>query len=171
MFPAVVGAEEQLTRVREQDTDVRLSAAAIAQVQCVQRLGGGYSSGQCRLPLASCLRPLYPSGSGLLPLLLSTTHTPSSAFPNPGGVRHKRNRLRTERGRIRHTNTSITPTHGACVLPVLGGGTGSTQAPCALIRFYTPITAVDAFVAVRLGFPASAAWRAAGSRRGTLPFK
>ena len=31
-----------------------------------------------------------PSGFGFLPLQLSTTHTPASAFPTPGGVRHKR---------------------------------------------------------------------------------
>jgi hypothetical protein len=62
VFPAVVGAEKQLTRVREQDTDVRLCAAAIAQVQCVQRLGGGYSSGHVAF-LFSCRRLLRPAGS------------------------------------------------------------------------------------------------------------
>jgi hypothetical protein len=40
---------------------------------------------------ASCLRPLYPSGSGSLLVPLSTTHTQASAFPTPCGVRHKRN--------------------------------------------------------------------------------
>ncbi len=60
-----------------------------------------------------------------LPLQLSTTHTPASAFPTPSGVRHKRNRSPTERGRnCRHL------TDDACVPPVLGSSTGSTQAPC-----------------------------------------
>lgn len=73
---------------------------------------------------ASCLRK-YPAGSGFLPLQLSTTHTPASAFPTPSGVRHKRNHSPTERGGNCHRLM-----RNACVPPVLGRSTGSTQAPC-----------------------------------------
>src|ERR1700744_2459421 len=54
VFPAVVGAEEQLTRIREQDADISLRAAAVAEVQGGQRLGGGYGSGHVAF-LVSCL--------------------------------------------------------------------------------------------------------------------
>ena len=65
VLPAVMRAEEQLTRVREQDADVRLRAATIAQIESGQRLSGGDSSSHVAF-LVSCLRLLRPAGSGLL---------------------------------------------------------------------------------------------------------
>jgi hypothetical protein len=73
--------------------------------------------------------------------------------------------------------TSITTTtllslrpHSARVLPVLESKTGSTQAPCVSYLTDTPMRADDAFVMISLGFHPAAAWHAAGSRPGTLPF-
>ena len=72
VLPAVVGAEEQLTRVGEQDADVRLGAAPIAQIESGQRLSGGDSSSHVAF-LISCLRLLRPAGSGLAGLSGSVT--------------------------------------------------------------------------------------------------
>ena len=72
VLPAVVGAEKQLTRVREQDADVCLRAASIAQIQCGQRLSGGYSSGHVAF-LVSCLR-LLASGWLRFAALLTAQH-------------------------------------------------------------------------------------------------
>src|SRR5215472_12603133 len=65
VLPAVVRAEQQLTRVREQHADVRLRAAPIALIESGQRLSGGDSSSHVAF-LVSCLRLLRPAGSGLL---------------------------------------------------------------------------------------------------------
>jgi hypothetical protein len=50
VLAGVVSAEKQLSRVSQQHADVCLGAATIADVQRVQRLGGGYCSSQRRLP-------------------------------------------------------------------------------------------------------------------------
>jgi len=95
VFPSVVGAEKQQDhRVREQDEDVRLRAAAIATgTQCVSRIGGGYSLRSRRL---SGLMPpvLSPAGSGLMHFPYSTAqHTyPGVRLPVAGDVRHSENR-------------------------------------------------------------------------------
>ena len=77
MLPAVVRAEEQLARVGEQDADVRLGAAPIAQIESGQRLSGGDSSSHVAF-LVSCLRLLRPAGSGLAGL------SGESPFPSNG---------------------------------------------------------------------------------------
>jgi hypothetical protein len=41
VLAAVVRAKQQLERVREHDSDVRLGAAAVAHVRSRERLGGG----------------------------------------------------------------------------------------------------------------------------------
>jgi hypothetical protein len=88
----VVRAEEQLSGIGEQNADVRLGTAAIAKIHGGQRLCGGYSSGQRRLPLLSA------SGSDQRRRLAdcflqhSTTLGSASGFPVPRCVRHKRNR-------------------------------------------------------------------------------
>ena len=64
VLPAVVRAEKQLTRIGEQDADVRLRAAPIAQIESGQRPSGGDSSSHVAF-LVSCLRLLRPAGSGL----------------------------------------------------------------------------------------------------------
>jgi hypothetical protein len=90
VFPAVVRAEEQLARVREQNADVRLGTAAIAQIEGGQRLCGGYSSGQRRLPLLSASGSDQRRRLAVYFLQQSTTPVPASGFPGPRRVRHKR---------------------------------------------------------------------------------
>src|SRR5579863_8281686 len=110
VFPTVVCAEEQLTRVRKQDADVRLGAASIAQVQCGQRLSGGYSSGHvafswshasgCSVRLAPVAltgqHNAYPGvrlpvTGGCTPqaktALASVVNTPDLGLPAPGHAR------------------------------------------------------------------------------------
>ena len=90
MFPAVMRTEEQLSRVREQNADVRLGAAAITQIEGGQRLCGGYSSGQRRLPLLSASGSDQRRRLAVCFLQHSTTLVPASGFPGPRCVRHKR---------------------------------------------------------------------------------
>src|SRR5215471_13315930 len=86
VFPAVMGTEEQLTRVREQDANIRLRATAIAEIHGGERLGGGYSSGHVALPRLVPSGPRGPAGSGLLQLPYSTAQHLPRRQPSPRRV-------------------------------------------------------------------------------------
>ena len=83
MLTPVVGAEKQLSLVREQDANVRLRATAIAEIKGGQRPGGGYSSGHVAF-LFSCRRLLRPTGS-VCCLSLTEQHNtyPGVSLPPP----------------------------------------------------------------------------------------
>src|SRR6516162_11454116 len=79
----VVGAEKQLSLVREQDANVRLRATAIAEIKGGQRPGGGYSSGHVAF-LFSCRRLLRPAGSVCCcPLTEQHNTYPGVSLPPP----------------------------------------------------------------------------------------
>jgi hypothetical protein len=90
VLTAVMRTEEQLSRVWEQDADVRLRTATIAQIEGGQRLCGGYGSSQRRLPLLSASGSDQRRRLAVCFLQHSTTPVPASGFPAPRCVRHKR---------------------------------------------------------------------------------
>ena len=133
----MVRTEEQLSRVREQNADVRLGTATIAQIEGGQRLCGGYSSGQRRLPLLSASGSDQRRRLAVCFLQQSTTPAPASGFPGPRCVRHKRKphwiasdqRCRLP-NRGNHSRPEAIPGDDTAVRVVTG------EIPVRLLRFY-----------------------------------
>src|SRR5262245_5916236 len=88
VLAAVVGAEEQLSR-REDDTYVRLGAAAVTQVHGGQRFAGSHSTGHVALLVPPAgTRRVYPFGhrlviASLIPNTRVGTYVPSPRPPTP----------------------------------------------------------------------------------------
>src|SRR5208283_4886560 len=97
---------------------------------------------------ASCLRPVISGWLGFLPLQLSTTHTPASAFPTPSRVRHKRNRTRSVAVTAATGQTMPASHWYSGVVPV------AHRHRVSLTRHVPRLPLVDAFVMVSLGFSA-----------------
>src|SRR5208283_437336 len=97
---------------------------------------------------ASCLRPVISGWLGFLPLQLSTTHTPASAFPTPSRVRHKRNRTRSVAVTAATGQTMPASHRYAGAVPV------AHRHRVSLTGHVPRLPVVDAFGMVGLGFSA-----------------
>jgi RNA polymerase sigma factor (sigma-70 family) len=144
---AVVRAEEQLPRVGEEHANVRLGAAAIADVQRGQRLGGSKCSSHRRL-LASGLRLWCPEGSRFLPIP-SAQHIPArrSSLLQAAYATSE-----TVTSGTRFTDSHVSFLFTSRFAYILELWAGKARA--------TPTRGI---------YPRSAAWRAAAARPGRYP--
>jgi hypothetical protein len=172
VFPPVVGAKKQLTRVWEQDADVRLRTTAIAEIQGGERPGGGYSSGHVAF-LVSC-----PPGLAVRPALgwLPTSYSTAQHIPrrqaSPSRVVYatSENRGRVISGERPVRFTLLLPfSHDHDTLPgtIPLCGTSRNRAE----RAPTTPAVTRETTSRRCGMRAKAAWLAASTRQGTLPFE
>ena len=109
-----------------------MGSTTIADVQRGQRLGGGYRSGQCRLPSRRA--------SGIFIRMAPVSCPYSSAQHIPRRQRSPRRVVYATSENIhrRRAATTVTSCHGACE-PLSSG----TQAPCVSSQTCTQIPPVD----------------------------